>query len=149
MTSICVSILFYFILFVFLFSYSPAPKIHGLTADGLGLDWRRNRVRSLVHSFFTPHHLSHAGSRYNIEAMGEIVDVERFFDHVYLVDLSPSLCEVARKRFERLGWRNVSVVCQDARAFRLDATDSKSSGADLVTMSYSLSMIPGKRWWWW
>jgi betaine lipid synthase len=69
---------------------------------------------------------------------------------------------VARKRFARLGWENVKVVCQDARLFRLEdhETDLKSpdllgspalgyfeegysgaGGADLITMSYSLSMI--------
>ena len=77
------------------------------------------------------------GTGYNIEAMGAFLDVEHFFSHVFLIDLSPSLCEIARKRVERLGWLNVTVVCQDARSFRLS-----SSGADLVTMSYSLSMIP-------
>jgi betaine lipid synthase len=87
-------------------------------------------------------------SRYNIEAMAAFVSVPEFFSHVYLVDLSPSLCEVARQRFERLGWKNVSVVCQDARSFRLPEDDiepgkTSSAGADVVTMSYSLSMIPG------
>ncbi|CBF70581.1 hypothetical protein AN5914.2 [Aspergillus nidulans FGSC A4] len=87
------------------------------------------------------------GSRYNIEAMAEFVPVPEFFSHVYLVDLSPSLLEVARQRFERLGWKNVTVVCQDARAFQLpedhiDPLKSVGAGADLVTMSYSLSMIP-------
>ncbi len=77
------------------------------------------------------------GTGYNIEAMETWVNVPEFFEHVYLVDFSPSLCEVARKRIERLGWTNVTVVCQDARAFRL-----AHDGADLVTMSYSLSMIP-------
>ncbi|KAK1024293.1 hypothetical protein LTR33_017929, partial [Friedmanniomyces endolithicus] len=70
---------------------------------------------------------------------------------------------IARERFKRLGWKNVHVVCEDARIFRLstyeagvdgtkrdfsigqsiynqDARDSV--GADLLTMSYSLSMIP-------
>lgn len=97
--------------------------------------------------------------------MQAYVDVPSFFSNIYLVDLSPSLCEVARKRFERLGWKNVTVVCQDARAFRLgdketaqrdesaitslwdDAYDSRPDAragkADLITMSYSLSMIPG------
>lgn len=92
--------------------------------------------------------------------MGEFVPVESFFSHVYVVDLSPSLCEVARQRFTRLGWKNVTVVCEDARKFRLPGSEkgvvvkasSKSEGplagtpsgtADLVTMSYSLSMIPG------
>ena len=77
------------------------------------------------------------GTGYNIEIMGTLLNVEDFFAHVYLVDLSPSLCDVARKRIQRLGWTNVTVICQDARVFRLPY-----SGADLVTMSYSLSMIP-------
>lgn len=96
--------------------------------------------------------------------MQAYLDVPNLFSNVYLVDLSPSLCEVARERFDRLGWKNVTVVCQDARAFRLgedlsqqeqsailhhgdDAHTLRSSGrtgkADLITMSYSLSMIPG------
>ena len=75
--------------------------------------------------------------------MNQFVKVESFFSHVYLVDLSPSLLEVARKRFERLGWKNVSVVCQDAREFRLPGAGDGNGCADLVTMSYSLSMIPG------
>lgn len=83
--------------------------------------------------------------------MGSFLPVEKFFQHIYLVDLSPSLCEVARKRFERLGWKNVTVICQDARSFSLPERefDPRSLGAgcdgvDLITMSYSLSMIPGK-----
>lgn len=91
--------------------------------------------------------------------MSAYVDVPEFFSSVYLVDFSPSLCEVARKRFARLGWDNVKVVCQDARKFRLEEHEAgfadamvKNSGyfglpagsvggADLITMSYSLSMI--------
>ncbi|KAK4242708.1 hypothetical protein C8A03DRAFT_29139 [Achaetomium macrosporum] len=103
------------------------------------------------------------GTGWNIEAMSEFVNVPEFFSSVYLVDYSPSLCEVARKRFARLGWTNVKVICEDARKFRLEdyesglsaggTTPTRSSssyftprpdhgGADLVTMSYSLSMIP-------
>jgi betaine lipid synthase len=103
------------------------------------------------------------GTGYNIEAMSAHLSVPDFFSSVYLVDFSPSLCEVARKRFARLGWDNVKVVCQDARLFRLEdheditnesvgfsrssighyspADSSKFGGADLITMSYSLSMI--------
>lgn len=94
--------------------------------------------------------------------MHAYLDVPNFFSGVFLVDLSPSLCEVARKRFQRLGW-NVKVVCEDARTFRLEdhlehlvnatpatkALTEYASGhidvayhADLITMSYSLSMIP-------
>ncbi|KAI0151677.1 hypothetical protein GGR57DRAFT_179300 [Xylariaceae sp. FL1272] len=102
------------------------------------------------------------GTGWNIEAMSQFVDVPSFFDSVYLVDFSPSLCEVARKRFLRLGWKNVKVVCQDARKFHLEDHEPvlqsgrprspdasyfsheqpRHVGADLVTMSYSLSMIP-------
>ncbi len=95
--------------------------------------------------------------------MAQFVNVPEFFSSVYLVDFSPSLCEVARKRFQRLGWNNVTVVCEDARKFRLEDYESgmpvvqnplrspmlsyfkqqrpEHGGADLVTMSYSLSMI--------
>ena len=99
--------------------------------------------------------------------MSEFVNVPEFFSSVYLVDFSPSLCEVARKRFERLGWTNVTVVCEDARRFRLEDYESgvlktpspsqspalsffkqqrpDQGGADLITMSYSLSMIVSSR----
>lgn len=103
------------------------------------------------------------GTGWNIEAMSEFVSVPEFFSSVYLVDFSPSLCEVARKRFTRLGWKNVKVVCQDARTFRLEDYENNTpgavgftrsptmnyfaengpsvGGADLITLSYSLSMI--------
>ena len=78
-----------------------------------------------------------AGTGWNVEQMDSITSIEDTFDHVYLVDLSPSLCEVAQMRVQRCGWKNVSVICQDARSFR-----PKHEEADIITMSYSLSMIP-------
>ena len=103
------------------------------------------------------------GTGWNIEQMQSQLDVPTFFHAVYLVDFSSSLCEIARKRFQRLGWKNVHVICQDARTFRLSDHEAgiedsqrefsigKSAyeedsrdyvGADVLTMSYSLSMIP-------
>ncbi|KAF3764720.1 S-adenosyl-L-methionine-dependent methyltransferase [Cryphonectria parasitica EP155] len=104
------------------------------------------------------------GTGFNIEAMNQFVNVPEFFSSVYLVDFSPSLCEVARKRFARLGWKNVQVICEDARKFKLEDYENdlrglqsppvrspshyfsdkrpEHGGADLITMSYSLSMIP-------
>lgn len=97
--------------------------------------------------------------------MTQFVNVPEFFTSVYLVDFSPSLCEVARKRFVRLGWKNVRVICEDARKFNLEdyendlqrgRTPSRTpssyfsqkrpehGGADLITLSYSLSMIVGQ-----
>lgn len=94
--------------------------------------------------------------------MHAYLDVPNFFSAVFLVDLSPSLCDVARNRFRRLGW-DVKVVCEDARSFRLEnhleklanakatskyaaeytsVTGDMMYKADLITMSYSLSMIP-------
>jgi betaine lipid synthase len=69
--------------------------------------------------------------------MNSIMPIAEAFSQVYLVDFSPSLCEVARERVKRMGWTNVSVVCEDARQFRPQETD-----AEVITMSYSLSMIP-------
>ncbi|KAE8151716.1 hypothetical protein BDV25DRAFT_128522 [Aspergillus avenaceus] len=89
-----------------------------------------------------------AGKAVWVDAMASFLPVNEFFSHVYLVDLSPSLCQVARERFQRLGWKNVTVVCQDARSFRLPdenidpRSQTTNTGADLITMSYSLSMIP-------
>ncbi|KLU88051.1 hypothetical protein MAPG_07038 [Magnaporthiopsis poae ATCC 64411] len=87
------------------------------------------------------------GTGWNIEAMNRFVNVPEYFSSVYLVDFSPSLCEVATRRFARLGWTNVKVVCEDARRFRLEDHERsprsfEPCGADLLTMSYSLSMIP-------
>ncbi|KAF1947741.1 betaine lipid synthase [Clathrospora elynae] len=96
--------------------------------------------------------------------MNAFIPVASFFRAVYVVDLSPSLCDMARKRFVRLGWTNVKVICQDVRAFRLHEHEPQAyqrkelisqgqtvrdldenadaGGAELVTMSYALSMIP-------
>ncbi|KAI0754293.1 hypothetical protein C8Q80DRAFT_1117051 [Daedaleopsis nitida] len=95
------------------------------------------------------------GTGYNIEKMNSYLAIPEFFSAVYLVDLSPSLCDVARERFARLGWKNVHIICEDARTFRLDpSSDVESVGAltsgdeehrikaDFISMSYSLSMIP-------
>ena len=77
------------------------------------------------------------GTGSNIETMHELVDIESTFSHVFLVDFSPSLCAIARERVKKLGWKNVSVLCQDARTMQCNP-----GSADLITMSYSLSMIP-------
>ncbi|CAO3633981.1 unnamed protein product [Cunninghamella blakesleeana] len=78
------------------------------------------------------------GTGWNIEQMHQSFPIEQF-EHVYLIDLTPSLCEVAKKRFQQRGWNNVTVLCQDASAFQ---TDTPIDGrVQLVTMSYSLSMM--------
>ncbi len=73
------------------------------------------------------------GTGANLECLGDSI---RRLSRIYVVDLSPSLLEVARRRFERLGWSNVELVEADAITFR------PPSPADVVTFSYSLTMIP-------
>jgi len=84
------------------------------------------------------------GTASNLEFFGED-GLGRAFDRVVVLDLTPSLCEEARKRIERRGWGDfASVVCGDACAQDLDGMPPAGS-VDLVTFSYSLSMIPGWR----
>ena len=56
---------------------------------------------------------------------------------VHLVDLSNSLLAVARSRIARRGWKNVHVELDDATTFV-----PAGGPVDLVTFSYSLTMIP-------
>ncbi len=57
---------------------------------------------------------------------------------VYVVDLCDSLLAVAGKRIEARGWKNVAAVAADATTFRPNGDGL----ADVVTFSYSLTMIP-------
>ncbi|ABN67370.2 predicted protein [Scheffersomyces stipitis CBS 6054] len=77
------------------------------------------------------------GTGSNIEYMDQFCSISENFKAVYLVDLSPSLCEVARARFAARNWKNVKVIVADACDFEIDYKT-----ADLITFSYSLSMIP-------
>ena len=74
------------------------------------------------------------GTGANIENFGS--DISQL-KHVYVVDLSKSLLTVARDRFYQRGWTNVSTIEADATKFR-----PKDGPVDVVTFSYSLTMIP-------
>jgi betaine lipid synthase len=75
------------------------------------------------------------GTGWNIEQMNKILPVS-CFHAIYLIDITPSLCEVAKERFQNLGWKNVHVVCQDALEYSLpDFCEDVEVG--LVTLSYS------------
>ncbi|HEX5102604.1 MAG TPA: class I SAM-dependent methyltransferase [Pirellulaceae bacterium] len=56
---------------------------------------------------------------------------------VYVLDLSHSLLEVAKKRIAAKGWTNVETVEADATTFQ-----PPDGPVDVVTFSYSLTMIP-------
>lgn len=77
------------------------------------------------------------GTGWNIETMNESFPIEQF-EQVILVDLTPSLCQVARERFESKGWKNVTVLCQDASSFQLPGLEGSLEGrVGLVTVSYA------------
>lgn len=74
------------------------------------------------------------GTGANIEHLaGQIAQLQ----HVYVVDLSTSLLKVATARFAERGWTNATAVEADATRFC-----PPQGQADIVTFSYSLTMIP-------
>ncbi|KAK4048434.1 hypothetical protein OIV83_004780 [Microbotryomycetes sp. JL201] len=58
------------------------------------------------------------GTGWNVEEMDKYFPVADF-DAVYVLDLCEPLLDVARKRFEARGWKNVHCLLQDATAFVL------------------------------
>ena len=55
---------------------------------------------------------------------------------VFVVDLCPPLLEIAERRIRKNGWSNISTLLADATTF------APPVAADVVTFSYSLTMIP-------
>ena len=56
---------------------------------------------------------------------------------VWIVDLSPSLLKIAEDRIKARGWRNVQTLQADATNL-----DPPQRPVDVITFSYSLTMIP-------
>lgn len=78
------------------------------------------------------------GTGWNVEYMNNnVLNLAKHFKAVYIVDLSPSLLAVAKERFAKLGIKNVHCILEDACTFQVP-----HDSIDLITMSYSLSMIP-------
>ncbi|CAI5471037.1 unnamed protein product [Closterium sp. Yama58-4] len=75
------------------------------------------------------------GTAENVEMMSEYIDLSAF-KKIYVVDITPSLCKVAREKAKQRGWTNVEIVEGDACKF------VPPEKATLVTFSYSLTMIP-------
>jgi S-adenosylmethionine-diacylgycerolhomoserine-N-methlytransferase len=74
-----------------------------------------------------------AGTGSNAEALGgRLAGLRR----ALLVDVCPPLLNLARRRILDRGWENVEAVAADAEQFR------SPEPADVVTFSYSLTMIP-------
>ena len=77
------------------------------------------------------------GTGANLDMAGD--EVVMSFAKVYVVDLCGPLLKVARERCAARGWHNVECVEADATTWLPDEGRGK---VDLVTFSYSLTMIP-------
>jgi S-adenosylmethionine-diacylgycerolhomoserine-N-methlytransferase len=74
------------------------------------------------------------GTGSNLEYFGAAIDQ---LEKVTVVDLAPSLLQMARQRVQDRGWENVDVVEADATQFQ-----PNDGAVDVVTFSYALTMIP-------
>lgn len=74
------------------------------------------------------------GTGANLEFLGSRIERLR---KIYVVDLSHSLLEVARQRIRDRGWTQAEALEADATIFQ-----PHDGPADVVTFSYSLTMIP-------
>ena len=77
------------------------------------------------------------GTGANLEMMGD--EAVMSFAKVYVVDLCGPLLDVTRKRCEEHGWHNVEVVEADATTWE---PEEGFGQIDVITFSYSLTMIP-------
>ncbi len=73
------------------------------------------------------------GTGSNFECLGDRL---KRFRRVTIVDLSPSLLGMAEERVGRRGWDNVRTAVADATVYEPEEP------VDVVTFSYSLTMIP-------
>lgn len=74
------------------------------------------------------------GTGANLDSIHENISQ---FKKVYIVDLCPSLLEIAKHRIVSNEWSNVETVEADVTQFT-----PPEQGVDIVTFSYSLTMIP-------
>mmetsp|Transcript_54545 Transcript_54545/g.88412 ORF Transcript_54545/g.88412 Transcript_54545/m.88412 type:complete len:289 (-) Transcript_54545:428-1294(-) len=80
------------------------------------------------------------GTGANVEFMDSAIK-EGWFKQIVVLDLAPSLCQVARKRAEDKWPGVVSVVCGDACNSTEEGLPDGGT-CDIVTISYALVMIP-------
>mmetsp|Transcript_11929 Transcript_11929/g.18697 ORF Transcript_11929/g.18697 Transcript_11929/m.18697 type:complete len:293 (+) Transcript_11929:311-1189(+) len=83
------------------------------------------------------------GTGSNVEYMSDAIK-QGWFKKIVVLDLTPSLCQVAKSRMqEKFPQGLVDVVCGDACDFKEKGLPA-SGTCDIVTFSYALVMIP--RW---
>ena len=85
------------------------------------------------------------GTARNLEFF-TVETIRRNFKAIYILDISSSLLEIAQKRVNAMGLQDiVKVVEHDFTADSVFALLPKAGTADMVTMSYSFSMIPDQK----
>merc|ERR1712070_855937 len=85
------------------------------------------------------------GTARNLEFI-PVDTIKQYFSQIFIVDVSASLLEVARRRVKKMGLSNfVTLIEHDFTKDSIFEVIPKFQGkVDLVTFSYSLSMIPDK-----
>merc|ERR1719453_2814505 len=82
------------------------------------------------------------GTARNLEFLSPEV-VRKYFKKVVVVDISASLLEIAQRRINEMGLSDIcSVVEHDVTKDTMFDFLPKAGSVDVVTMSYSYSMIP-------
>ena len=79
------------------------------------------------------------GTAFNLEYCADVLPA---FERVYVVDVCDHLLVQAKRRIAQHGWTNVTCIQRDVCQQGILTEEEASQGCDLVTFSYSLTMIP-------
>jgi len=72
--------------------------------------------------------------------------IRKYFKAIYIVDISTSLLEIAQKRVIAMGLEGIVTVVEfDVTSDKVLSVLPKAGTVDIVTMSYSFSMIPNQK----
>ena len=79
------------------------------------------------------------GTAFNLEYCADVLPA---FERVYVVDVCDHLLAQAERRVASHGWTNVTCIQRDVCQQGILTPEEAAQGCDLVTFSYSLTMIP-------
>jgi len=85
------------------------------------------------------------GTARNLEFFPKEV-LRKYFKAIYIVDISASLLEIAQRRVNAMGLQDiVTIIESDFTADSVFKVMPKAGTVDMITMSYSYSMIPNQK----
>ena len=79
------------------------------------------------------------GTAFNLEYCADVLSA---FQRVYVVDVCDHLLVQADRRIKANGWNNVTTIQRDVCQAGILTPEESALGCDLITFSYSLTMIP-------